>query len=37
LAIKIGSQVAGGEPSAHNQAKANGYQPQPSNDEDIPF
>jgi hypothetical protein len=37
LAIKIGSQVAGGEPSAHSQAKANGYQPQPSNDEDIPF
>lgn len=39
IAVKVGNQVqAAAQPmDAHNQAKGNGYQPQPADDSDIPF
>jgi len=35
LSVRIGKAVEGGRPSAHERAKANGYQGQ--RDEEIPF
>jgi hypothetical protein len=39
IAVKVGNQIQGAaQPmDAHNQAKGNGYQPQPADDSDIPF
>jgi len=37
VAVKIGKAVQGRPVDAHNEAKGNGYQPQPADDSDIPF
>ncbi len=39
IAVKVGNQIQGAaQPmDSHNQAKGNGYQPQPADDSDIPF
>jgi hypothetical protein len=40
IAVKIGKQKSGGQGapmSQHSVDKGNGYQPQPSDDSDIPF
>jgi hypothetical protein len=42
VTVKVGKQISAGQPMAqsmshHNQAKGNGYQPQPGGDSDIPF
>ena len=38
ISFSVGELVQGSQPvSDHNQAKSNGYQPQPGTDDDIPF
>lgn len=39
ISVKVGNQIQGAAPAmdSHNQAKGNGYQPQPADDSDIPF
>lgn len=38
ISVKIGKQKGVGQPmSQHSADKGNGYQPQPSDDSDIPF
>lgn len=39
ISVKVGNQIQGAAKpmDSHNQAKGNGYQPQPADDSDIPF
>ena len=37
ISVKIGNQLQARPMDSHNQAKGNGYQPQPADDSDIPF
>ncbi len=37
ISVKIGNQLQARPMDEHNQAKGNGYQPQPADDSDIPF
>jgi hypothetical protein len=37
ISVKIGKQKVVKPVDAHNEAKGNGYQPQPADDSDIPF
>lgn len=37
ISVKIGKQKITKPVDAHNEAKGNGYQPQPADDSDLPF